>query len=90
MLSNIYALYDLKALNYSNPFYAVNDALALRMTIDAASSPDTLLNLHPADFQLFRIGEYDNESGCIRSDLNLHSLGKVDQILNKEQNHGTA
>jgi hypothetical protein len=56
---NIYVIYDAKAKVYTQPFYALNDNVALRIGMDLANQKDSGFSSHPEDYSLFRIGIYD-------------------------------
>lgn len=58
-----YTIFDTKSLTYSNPFYAPTHGAAIRITSDAAHDGNSQLSRHPADFILYCVGEYDDNSG---------------------------
>lgn len=76
---NIYTVRDSKLEAYLAPFFAVNDALAIRMMEDTAADPQTSFSKHPEDFQIFFIGVYDEKAGEIIP-ASHKSLGKVIDI----------
>ena len=47
MILNAYTIKDQKAGTYSNPYYAVNDATAIRTFKQACSDKNTTLNQYP-------------------------------------------
>lgn len=63
MIINAYTIYDAKSLTYSPPFYAAAHGQACRNVMDACSDPNTSLARHPADYQLFCIGRFDDQRG---------------------------
>jgi len=63
MIQKVYAIRDVKANHYATPFFMASNGLAIRAFSDLVSDPKTTLNRHPDDFQLFVIGEYDDNSG---------------------------
>lgn len=63
MLLHAYTLHDVKATNYSPPFFQHNDALAIRMLTDLVNDVNTSVGRHPADFKLYRVGTYDDSKG---------------------------
>jgi len=67
MIQKIFAIRDIKAGNYATPFFMPSNGLAIRAFSDLVSDPKTTINRHPDDFQLFVIGEYDDNSGEIIS-----------------------
>lgn len=65
MLLRAYTLHDVKALNYSPPFYAHNNAMAVRMLEDLVSDSNTSVARHPSDFKLYCVGSYDDSNGVL-------------------------
>lgn len=63
MISNVYSLHDSKALIYSPPFLAGQHGLAMRMVQELANDLSTSVGRHPADFTLYCIGSFDDQSG---------------------------
>lgn len=72
MIYPIYSVRDLKGDFYA-PRIEQNDDSAIRWFSMTVNTPETLTNFAPADFQLFRIGSFDSETGLITS-LNLPVL----------------
>lgn len=69
MTSNInkmYAIYDNKTEAFNAPFFAPTDGAATRMIHDALADPNSQLARHPADFNLFHVGEFHFQTGEIR------------------------
>ena len=63
MTVNLYAVRDVKS-TYMSPVVGSNDAQAMRaFRAGMRSVPE--FEVSPADFELYRIGEYNNESGLI-------------------------
>ncbi len=63
MIMNLYAVRDVKS-TYMSPVVGSNDAQAMRaFRAGMRSVPE--FDVAPADFELYRIGEYNNESGSI-------------------------
>lgn len=50
-------------MGFSQVFTAPNNAVALRMFADTVRQPDTLLNQHAEDFELFFICKMDENTG---------------------------
>ena len=63
----MYAIYDSQAKTFGQPFVAANNDVAMRACTDLVTPqhgrPHTDHVLHPEQFMLFVIGEYDTESG---------------------------
>ena len=69
MILQTFAIYDSKAATYSPPFSQKTLGLAIRMFSDSALDKTTTIGLHPEDFILFHLGEYDDQTGK-QTDLN--------------------
>lgn len=63
MLRGIYAVRDYK-VGYTNVITDYNDDTAVR-GFKSALSPDSLMYNNPKDFALFKLGEYDTDTGVI-------------------------
>lgn len=66
MILNAYTLHDLKARNFSPPFFAANHAVATRMLTDLVNDMNTTVGRHPADYRLFCVGSFDDQMGEIK------------------------
>lgn len=69
----LYAVKD-KAMGFNTPFPAQNDYHAQRMAADTVNAPagqnaDTSIAQHPADYDLYYIGELDQNTGNFSSDI---------------------
>jgi len=60
MIVQVYALYDRVGGFYGSPFFQQTDGLAKRALFEMANDLETQIGRHPADFQLFHLGAYDN------------------------------
>lgn len=61
----IYSIKDTKAEVFLPPFYVRNNGEAIRVFDDCVQNPDTNLAKHPEDFYLFKLGEFDQDSGSL-------------------------
>lgn len=61
---NIYSIRDLRT-GFLTPTYDINDAVAARNFAHAVMNSDSVLLTHAADFDLYRIGTFDSETGRI-------------------------
>lgn len=63
----IYSIHDSAANAYTQPFFMHNDGLAIRAFQDNVNSTeDNNIKKHPEQFTLFKLGEYDDNSGIIK------------------------
>lgn len=66
MTTNLYALRDLKAECYVNIFDDLNDQTAIRkLAAIAQQNPEAQIIKFKEDYQLYRIGTFDQKSGSI-------------------------
>lgn len=65
MISNVYAVRDVKADAFVSPFFRRTHKEAMRYFGDAVVSKDTMFHAHPEDFQLFCLGQFDDETGLL-------------------------
>lgn len=62
MRYGIYSIYDKVAGLYGSPFVCVNEPVAIRQFNHQIASN---LTAEPTDFELYCLGEFDINSGCI-------------------------
>ncbi|QXP08618.1 MAG: nonstructural protein [Arizlama microvirus] len=60
MITNVYTIFDSKALVFNTPFFCLSDGVAKRMCADLAADINTTVGRHPADYILYRIATYDD------------------------------
>ncbi len=62
-MQKIYTVYDEKAGAFLPPFFVSAEGLALRAFKDCVNAPEHQFGKHPADYTLFRMGEWDDVTG---------------------------
>lgn len=65
MKLKVFALRDVKADAFGSPFFVPNDGIARRVLSEWVRQPGSDVAKYPAEFMLFEIGEYDNESALL-------------------------
>lgn len=65
MISMIFTVWDSAAERFLEPFFAPTVEYALRSFRQAVNEPGHQFNRFPADYTLFKIGEYDAETGDV-------------------------
>lgn len=80
MKYGIFAIYDVKTEAYMTPFFMGTDAAAVRSFGDALKNPDMPFGRHPADYTLFRIGQFNDHRGQVEGQ-NPESLGTALELL---------
>lgn len=71
----IYPVYSIRdaATGFMTPSVDMNDASAKRNFEHAVMNSASLMNSHPGDYVLYRIGQFDTETGVLlREDLPVH------------------
>lgn len=74
MILNAYTFYDIKTRYYSRPFFEVTDAAAVRILSDLVNDPSTQIGRHPADYVLYGIGQFDDQSGLLLQQSAVHHI----------------
>jgi hypothetical protein len=77
----MYAVLDLKAGNYTQPYYCANENVGIRMFDTAVNDPQTMMSKYPADFMLFEVGEFDDSNCMITQDSKHKMLCTGDQLV---------
>lgn len=70
MKLRIYSIYDSAAKSYQRPFYAGQDAEALRAFEDLVKEEGHPVNAHPEHYSLHRLGDFDDGTGTIVDETN--------------------
>ena len=65
MKMKMYSIYDRCAAAYMRPFYTQRDDEAIRSFRDLALDAQHPVGQHPEDYSLFRIGEFDDNTGSV-------------------------
>jgi len=61
----MFSVYDAKAGAYLRPFFADTVGLALRVFGDAVAEEGQPFALHPEDYTLFHLGQFDQVEGGV-------------------------
>lgn len=71
MIYRIFAIRDRAADLYGQPFYTQSTGIAIRSFTDEVNRDDPNNNLakHPEDFDLFSLGEFDDNTGEFKTTL---------------------
>ena len=80
----IFSIYDSAAKFYMPPFMVPNKGVALREFADACNHKDSFLAKHPADFRMFRLGDFDDNSGVLSPLAQPEFLCNAVEFLNKD------
>lgn len=81
MKNKLYAIKDNKVGFLNAPFIAPNNAAAIRMFGDTTMNIDTLLNKHPEDYELYYLGEMDENTGELISEVKFLETATAFKII---------
>lgn len=96
MIDQIFSVYDSKAEAYLPPFMLPKVAMAQRTFGDTVNSSDSQMYLHPQDYTLFHLGEFDNTKAqydlfaapkSLGNGVEYLSLDERDETTNDTQSH---
>lgn len=78
----IFAVFDSKAQTFGQPFFCINENIALRSWREAVNDPATQFCKYPEDFSLFQLGEFNDQDASFKLlqaplNLGLASLYKL-------------
>lgn len=84
MLKTLYSVYDKKSKIYAAPFMEVNDGTAIRAIQDLIASNNTHpFARHGEDYELVRVGSFNEMSGHIEEDPQ-GSVIEIEQLTQEQ------
>ncbi|AYP28676.1 MAG: nonstructural protein [Microviridae sp.] len=75
VIYDVFSIYDDKADAFLPPFILPNQNMAKRVFADCVNSDTHQFGANPADYTLFRLGQFDDAAGRFLLDRTKHSLG---------------
>lgn len=75
-----FCVYDSKIEAYMMPFFLRSQGEAKRAIIETALDKNTQVSRYPADYTLFEIGGYDDETGTLYPHAAKISLGSIQDL----------
>lgn len=87
MVFKVFAIFDVKADLYNAPFTCAARGQAIRMFTDLVNDAKSTPGMHPGDFKLVLVGEFNDESGELRA-VPLEGLGFGTEYLKREVVNG--
>lgn len=79
----VLSLYDSKVRAFAQPFVSPSEEAGMRSVVDEAQRADSMLHRHPEDFQLMRLGVFDDQDGLLVSEVSPAGLGLVSSLMGK-------
>lgn len=83
MILEMYSIKDVHA-DYLTPWFAQNDALAIRMFKNLANDKNTAIGFNPEFYHLYHIGSFDTDLGTFDAMSDPDFLCNALSLLNKE------
>lgn len=83
----VYATFDVKAAAYGKPMFLTTDGLATRLFVEVAKDAKSEVAKYPADYSLYRIGEYDPNTGVLtgcRPVILMTASAALNQAVNEQ------
>lgn len=84
----MYSIYDKVSNAFTTPFYAHNDGMAVRMFSNTVNDPSTQISQSVADYSLFRVGLFDEQTGLLTPESNGPERVMFALELKEENNPG--
>lgn len=85
MVTMIFSIFDKKTNVYGRPFFAHNEGHAIRLMDDELRQGEGVMSNHPEDFQLCRIGKFDDSNGALEVDIVRVVIELLSLVVSKEQ-----
>lgn len=82
MILKVFAVRDMKAEAFLQPFYSPSVGSALRAYADAVNDKSCPFNKHPGDYVLFEIGSYDDSTAELESLSPVKMMAAGSDLLN--------
>jgi len=83
MKLKMFSVYDSKTNTYLPPLFIHAKGQAIRMLIEAANDKNHAIGKYPADYTLFEVGEFDDQTCHIDMLKTPESLGVASEFINK-------
>lgn len=83
MIYGAYAIFDKKALVFSQPFYCPNDSVAVRIVRGMVNGNGTAIAQSPEDFTLHYLGSFDDNKGVFNLPTETVVIGNAIQLKEK-------
>lgn len=86
MILKVFAVRDLKAEAFLQPFFSNSVGNALRAFDDAVNDKNCPFNKHPGDYSLFEIGTYDDSSALLDSVVPVKMMAFASDLIKDNVN----
>ncbi len=82
----VYSIFDKKANVHRFPFFSSDDASAVRSVASAANDSRTDLCNYPYDFALYRVGEFNPDTGALSGVTPVIFVVEVGSLVKVDKN----
>lgn len=79
----VFAIFDMKAERYGQPFLAQNTEVAVRSFRHSVNNPESQANSYPEDFVLFRLAKWSDITGEYENELSPVSVVSAFSLINR-------
>ncbi len=86
MKTQLYAVYDTATGVYQKPFFGQADGEVKRSFQDIALDVDSPIGKHPEDYTLYRLGNFDDNTGKLTNEENESLATALETIALSGQN----
>lgn len=86
MIVKAYSFLDTKVGLFSSPFFFVHEGHAIRAALEIGSDVSTAIGRHPADFILYLVGEFNDNTGLFTA-IGPVSISTVLSLLPVKSTH---
>lgn len=81
----VFVIYDNQSELYSSPFFSVRKETAVRDLLRAAQSPESEIHHAPADYDMYCLGTYEDETAEIKLFPNREFITNASVILKQTE-----
>lgn len=67
MKTQMFSVFDSKAAVFGVPFFMPREAAAIRAFSDLSNDKSTSVGMHPEDYTLYHVGDYDDETAHVET-----------------------
>lgn len=80
----VFSLYDIKAKVFQTPFFMQNQGTALRAFSDLVNDERSFVNKHPEDYQLYHVGDFDDEKALFTNKTPVDLVATASEFLKQK------
>lgn len=84
MIVQVFAVRDVKAETFGQPFFSLQRGMAIRSFADECANKESPWCKHPEDFALFHLGAYDDQAGSL---ISLEQPEKIAHAMDYQTQH---